>query len=75
MDNRNSCYGSGCVRKELVRILIERIQGMKRGDDGKRESAEPEKQNPVFFLFCTGKESEKVFPFCQKKAACFWRQN
>ena len=46
MDNQNNCYGSGCVRKELVRILLERIQGMKRGDYGKKEAAEPEKQSP-----------------------------
>ena len=46
MDNQNSCYVSDCVRKELVRILIERVQGMKRNYGGKREDAEPEKQSP-----------------------------
>ena len=46
MDDQNSCCGPSCVRKELVRIVIERMQGMKREDYGKREAAEPEKQSP-----------------------------
>ncbi len=46
MDDRNSCYISDCVRKELVRMLIQRIQGIKRWDDSKREAVQPEKQSP-----------------------------
>jgi acetyl esterase/lipase/acyl-coenzyme A synthetase/AMP-(fatty) acid ligase len=46
MDNRNGCNVSGCVKKELVRILIERAQGMKNGNYSKIEAPEPEKQSP-----------------------------
>ncbi len=46
MDDLSSCYVSNSVRKELVRILLERMQGMKRVDHGKVEAAEPEKQSP-----------------------------
>ena len=38
--------GPGCVRKELVRILIERVQGMKTSEQLKMEISEPEKQSP-----------------------------
>ena len=45
MSGQNACIIPGCIRKELVRILIERMQGGKmHGMEG--PSPEPEKKSP-----------------------------
>ena len=45
MDNYNSCFGPGVVRKELIRIMIERVQGI-RTRDRSDTIPEPEKKSP-----------------------------
>lgn len=46
MYDKNGCCRPGCIKNELVRVLIERIQGEKSRDYGKIETSEPEKKSP-----------------------------
>lgn len=46
MSDYDSYYDSGCMRRELVRIMIERVQGMRMVSASKGEPPEPEKKSP-----------------------------
>ena len=46
MSDKNCCFEPDCLKKELVRILIERIQGNRVRNDRKRAVLEPEKKSP-----------------------------
>ena len=45
MNRNDDCFALGCMRREMIRILIERVQGI-RMEYGKNASLEPEKISP-----------------------------